>query len=43
MRKAVVDLVVRRCDRAVVRDVKVIPDEDCVSQHKLLVDVMAIK
>jgi hypothetical protein len=36
-------VLVRRCDRVAVRDVKVIESEACISQHKLMVCVLVLK
>jgi hypothetical protein len=42
--RTVIDYVlIRRCDREDVRDVKVIGSEACISQHKLMVCVLVLK
>ena len=42
--KTVVDyMMVRKCDRGIVRDVKAIPSEECIPQHKLLIGVLELR
>ena len=42
--KTVVDyMMVRKSDRGIVRDVKAIPREECIQQHKLLIGVIELR
>src|SRR6185436_3405707 len=42
--KTVVDyMMVRNCDRGIVRDVKAILVEECIPQHKLLIGVLELR
>ncbi|XP_065323135.1 craniofacial development protein 2-like [Gordionus sp. m RMFG-2023] len=42
--KSAVDyLLLRRCDRCIVKNVKVIPGEECINQHRLVVGDLTLK